>query len=58
MKSGRNIVTGGTYYILINAGMALLYGFLLGLPLKEVLILTGIISFFFKCHCGKGTCGP
>lgn len=45
MKSGKNIVTGGTYYIVINAGMAFVYGFLLGLPLKEVLILTGIISF-------------
>lgn len=45
VKSGKNIVRGGTIYILINVLLAFGYGFLVGLPLKEVLILTGIISF-------------
>jgi monovalent cation:H+ antiporter-2, CPA2 family len=45
IKSGKSIVTGGTIYILINVGLALLYGIILGLPFKEILIVAGIISF-------------
>ncbi|WP_232696950.1 cation:proton antiporter [Brevibacillus daliensis] len=45
IKSGRNIVVGGTIYILINFGLGLIYGFSMGYPLLEVLIMAGVISF-------------
>lgn len=44
IKSGRSIVTGGTIYILINFGIGLLYAFLMGFPLLEILIIAGIIT--------------
>ncbi|CAH0345218.1 cation:proton antiporter [Bacillus sp. CECT 9360] len=44
IKSGRSIVTGGTIYILINFGLGLLYAYLMGFPLFEILIVAGIIT--------------
>ncbi|WJE52171.1 cation:proton antiporter [Bacillus cereus] len=44
IKSGRSIVTGGTIYILINFTLGLLYGYLAGFPLLEILIIAGIIT--------------
>ncbi|RFU67597.1 cation:proton antiporter [Bacillus sp. V59.32b] len=44
IKSGRSIVAGGTIYILINFGLGLLYAYLMGFPLLEILIVAGIIT--------------
>lgn len=44
VKSGRSIAVGGTIYILINFTLGLLLGFMLGFPLKEVLIVAGITT--------------
>lgn len=44
IKSGRSIVTGGTIYILINFSVGILYAYLMGFPLLEVLIIAGIIT--------------
>ncbi|MDF9622530.1 cation:proton antiporter [Bacillus cereus] len=44
IKSGRSIAIGGTIYILINFSLGLLYGFIMGFPLLEILIIAGIIT--------------
>ncbi|MGN7456070.1 cation:proton antiporter [Paenibacillus pasadenensis] len=44
IKSGKSIVVGGSIYIGINFTLGLLYGFLTGLPLSEVLIIAGITT--------------
>ncbi|RFU62913.1 cation:proton antiporter [Peribacillus glennii] len=44
IKSGRSIFTGGTIYILINFGLGLLYAWIMGFPLLEILIIAGIIT--------------
>ncbi|MFS3928500.1 cation:proton antiporter [Priestia flexa] len=44
IKSGRSIAVGGSIYILINFSLGLLYGYLTGYPLLEVLIMAGIIT--------------
>ncbi|WP_409343564.1 cation:proton antiporter [Paenibacillus sp. MBLB4367] len=44
VKSGRSIAIGGTIYILINFTLGLLFGWLAGLPLLEVLIVAGITT--------------
>lgn len=44
IKSGRSIVLGGTIYIGINFSLGLLFGFLNGFPLVEILIFAGIIT--------------
>ncbi|MFZ5826383.1 MAG: cation:proton antiporter [Bacillota bacterium] len=44
VKAGRSIVTGGTIYIGINFTLGLLFGWLMGWPLKEVLVAAGITS--------------
>jgi CPA2 family monovalent cation:H+ antiporter-2 len=44
IKSGRSIAVGGSIYILINFTLGLLYGYLTGNPLLEVLIIAGIIT--------------
>lgn len=44
IKSGRSIVVGGTIYIGINFSLGLLFGFLNGYPLVEILIFAGIIT--------------
>lgn len=45
VKSGKNIVVGGSIYIAINFSLGLLFGFMMGFPLVETLIIAGIISF-------------
>jgi CPA2 family monovalent cation:H+ antiporter-2 len=44
IRSGKSIVTGGTIYILINFTLGLLYAYIMGFPLKEILIIAGIIT--------------
>lgn len=44
IKAGRSIVLGGSIYIVINFAAGLLYAYLIGLPLKEVLIVAGITT--------------
>lgn len=44
IKSGRNIVVGGSVYVLLNFVIGLGYGFLVGLPLFETLIVAGMLS--------------
>lgn len=44
MKSGKNIAVGGTIYIVINFTLGLVYGFSLGFPLEETLIMAGITT--------------
>lgn len=44
IKSGKSIVTGGTIYIAINFTIGVLYGWVAGFDLKEILIIAGIIS--------------
>lgn len=44
IKSGKNIVFGGTVYVLLNFVLGVGYGFLFGLPLYETLIIAGMLS--------------
>ncbi|WP_338554192.1 cation:proton antiporter [Paenibacillus sp. KS-LC4] len=44
MKSGKSIAVGGTIYIIINFTLGLVYGFSLGFPLEETLIMAGITT--------------
>ncbi|GAE07232.1 hypothetical protein JCM10914_3448 [Paenibacillus sp. JCM 10914] len=44
IKSGRNIVIGGSVYVLLNFVLGLAYGFLIGMPLYETLIIAGMLS--------------
>lgn len=44
IKSGKSIVVGGSIYIGINFTIGLLFGFMTGLPLAEVLIIAGITT--------------
>jgi CPA2 family monovalent cation:H+ antiporter-2 len=44
IRSGKSIVTGGSIYILINFTLGLLFAFVMGFPLKEILIIAGIIT--------------
>lgn len=44
IKSGRSIAVGGSIYIAINFTAGLLYAYLAGLPLKEVLVVAGITT--------------
>ncbi|WP_274364282.1 cation:proton antiporter [Paenibacillus thermotolerans] len=44
VKSGRNIVIGGTVYVLLNFLAGLVYGFLVNFPLYEALIVAGMLS--------------
>lgn len=44
MKSGRNIVVGGSLYVAINFVLGLLYGFIVGMPWMETLIIAGLVS--------------
>lgn len=43
-RSGRNIVIGGSVYVLLNFILGLAYGFLLNFPLYEALIIAGMVS--------------
>ncbi|MET3728343.1 CPA2 family monovalent cation:H+ antiporter-2 [Fictibacillus halophilus] len=44
VRSGKNIAVGGSIYILINFSLGLIYAFIMGFPLLEVLIIAGIIT--------------
>ncbi|MEK5325681.1 cation:proton antiporter [Aeribacillus sp. FSL M8-0254] len=44
MKSGRNIVVGGSLYVAINFVLGLLYGLIVGMPWMETLIIAGLVS--------------
>lgn len=44
VKSGRNIVVGGSIYVIINFVLGLLYGLIAGMPWMEILIIAGLIS--------------
>ncbi|WP_127586931.1 cation:proton antiporter [Paenibacillus koleovorans] len=44
IRSGRNIVFGGTVYVLLNFVIGLIYGFLVNFPLLETLIIAGMLS--------------
>ncbi|HKX31130.1 MAG TPA: cation:proton antiporter [Blastocatellia bacterium] len=44
IKSGRSIVVGGSIYIAINFAAGLGYAYLMGWPLREVLIAAGITT--------------
>ena len=44
IKSGRNIVFGGTVYVITNFVLGLAYGLLVGFPIHETLIIAGMLS--------------
>lgn len=44
IKSGKSILTGGTFYVVLNFCSGLLIGWLMGLPFKEVMVLCGIMT--------------
>ncbi|MEK4029135.1 MULTISPECIES: cation:proton antiporter [Bacillaceae] len=44
MKSGRDIVVGGSIYVSLNFVLGLLYGVLTGMPWIESLIIAGLLS--------------
>lgn len=44
VRAGRSIAVGGTIYIAINLTLALLFGWLMGWPLLEILVAAGIIT--------------
>lgn len=44
IKSGRDIVFGGSVYVILNFLLGLLFGFVAGLPLNETLIIAGMLS--------------
>ncbi|MEC0668560.1 cation:proton antiporter [Bacillus haynesii] len=44
VKSGQNIVVGGSIYVAINFILGLLYGFITGMPWMETLIIAGLLS--------------
>src|SRR4051812_17494601 len=44
IKSGKNIVYGGTLYVAMNFFLGLAYGFLIGMPLFESLIIGGMMA--------------
>jgi CPA2 family monovalent cation:H+ antiporter-2 len=44
VRSGKNIVFGGSIYVIINFVLGLLFGFVAGFPLNETLIIAGMMS--------------
>ncbi|AEY67943.1 cation:proton antiporter [Clostridium sp. BNL1100] len=44
VKSGKSILTGGLSYILINFSTGLIMGWIGGLPIKETLVICGIMT--------------
>ncbi|MES2463594.1 MAG: cation:proton antiporter [Armatimonadota bacterium] len=44
IKAGKSIAVGGSLYIGINFTAGIAYGFLMGWPIKEVLVAAGIIT--------------
>ncbi|AGT30665.1 potassium transporter [Geobacillus genomosp. 3] len=44
IKSGKNIVIGGSFYVALNFVLGLLYGRIVGMPWSETLIIAGLLS--------------
>ncbi len=44
VQSGPSIIFGGTVYVVLNFAFGLAYGFVMGLPLYETLIIAGMFS--------------
>ena len=44
IKAGRSIVTGGTIYIAINFITGLIFGFIAGFEVSEILIIAGVMT--------------
>lgn len=44
IKSGKSILSGGTFYVVLNFVSGLLIGWLMDLPFKEVMVLCGIMT--------------
>lgn len=44
IKSGRSIFLGGSIYIAINFTVGMSYGYLTGFPLREILVIAGIMT--------------
>lgn len=44
IKAGSSILVGGSIYVSINFGAGLLFGYLMGFDLKEILIVAGITT--------------
>ncbi|MCG9968235.1 cation:proton antiporter [Pelotomaculum terephthalicicum JT] len=44
MKAGRSIIMGGTIYMAINLTLGLLFPYLLGWPLREIMVAAGITT--------------
>ncbi|MEO3946427.1 cation:proton antiporter [Gorillibacterium sp. CAU 1737] len=44
IKSGRNIVFGGSVYVLLNFGLGIGFAYLAGFPFNEMLIIAGMMS--------------
>lgn len=44
VQSGPSIIFGGTVYVVLNFAFGLAYGFVMGLPLYETLIIAGMLS--------------
>ncbi|MFZ4863579.1 cation:proton antiporter [Sphingobacterium sp. Mn56C] len=44
IKSGKSIVTGGSLYVLLNFLSGLMIGWLMQLPLKEMMVLCGLMT--------------
>ncbi|MNP00651.1 K(+)/H(+) antiporter YhaU [compost metagenome] len=45
IKSGKSILVGGTIYIGINFTLGLLFGWVSGFPISEILVIAGITTF-------------
>lgn len=44
LKAGRKIAIGGTIYLSINYTLSLLFGFLTGWPVREALVIAGVMT--------------
>lgn len=44
IESGRSILAGGTIYLATNFSLGLLYAYLIGFPLRETLIIAGVVT--------------
>ena len=53
IRAGRSIAVGGSIYIAINFVAGLGYAYLMGWPLKEVLVAAGHHDHFFQRHRRK-----
>jgi CPA2 family monovalent cation:H+ antiporter-2 len=44
MKSGKSIIVGGSFYLAINFAAGLLLSWMMGFPIKETLVVSGIMT--------------